>query len=845
MKKFRLESCFLCLVLLFGCLGDGFGTLSQVMAEEGPTNYEVVEVSASEHDGNVPENTIDDDLSTRWSAQGEGQWILFDLGEAKEVGYLGIAFHSGDIRRTIIDIEVSLNPNEGWTKVVDRKLSSGESVNLEAFDFADQEARYIRITAYGNSVNAWNSLTAVHVYAPYNGGPVVKKLGAVFPGPDPDAAPYSQPGLVQPDGTDYLPHIPNAVTGSTINVVDFGADPRDNAHDDLPAILQAIEAAKEGDEVYFPNGVYHLRSGMPNDGTSHIYLKDGVNLRGESQESVKLISHFDAKESPNSKVITAYGKKNILVSNITISSSFDGDYSVDPSINNPERGGPAYGIFIADYASKPSQHITIAHVTVEKFQRMGVRIEKSSKNIVEHSTFRKATDVGGGGAGYGISIQGIQGIHRLGHANDTYFNVVRNNSFEGPYMRHGTLVQNFAHNNLITNNLYTENIHDAIDLHGQGEYLNEISHNEIDGVPRGGIGVGNTGGTAPNSHSASGTGNYIHQNTLKNTRDGITVIMGSPDTVIENNTIVNTRTPANAKGIYLLNAPRTIVKDNKIINNSAPGFWAIVVAEDFGDRNNQNKGAGIPEDIVLLNNKIVNNRNGIKLEAGRNIILEKNKIINTKEIEFLSLLDDADDGEEEEELVGTVIHPSDDALVDIERPESNYGILHQDLIDNNEADKNYYRYFNIKRNGEGSKGRVGFYKFDFGVNQSIERATFSLTGKTGSNTESVNLAVYGILNNGWDEETLVWNNAPNLSASEVKVTDVGGTAIHLGTITIDTPVETSFSLNVGDFLKQYAGQGEVSFIVVDVEGQNGNVNIYSKEEANSTRWPQLFIETKE
>jgi parallel beta-helix repeat protein len=318
--------------------------------------------------------------------------------------------------------------------------------------------------------------------------------------------------------------------------------------------------------------------------------------------------------------------------------------------------------------------------------------------------------------------------------------------------------------------------------------------------------------------------------------------MGSPDTVIENNHIVNTGTPANAKGIYLLNAPRTIVKDNKIINNSAPGFWAIVVAEDFGDRNNQNKGAGIPEDIMISNNKIINNQNGIKLEAGRNITLEENKIVKTKEIDFLSLLDDAD---EEEELFGRILSPSDDALVDIERPESNYGILHQELIDNDEADKNYFRYFNIKRNSDGSKGRVGFYKFNFEERQSTERATFSLTGKTGSNTESVKLEVYGILNNDWNERALVWNNAPNLNQNKVEVTGVAETAFHLGTFIIDSPTEKRFTLNVSDFVKQHAGQGEVSFLVVDVEGQNGNVNIYSKEEANSNRWPQLFIETKE
>jgi hypothetical protein len=36
----------------------------------------VASVSASADDGNVPANTLDDNLGTRWSAKGDGQWIL-------------------------------------------------------------------------------------------------------------------------------------------------------------------------------------------------------------------------------------------------------------------------------------------------------------------------------------------------------------------------------------------------------------------------------------------------------------------------------------------------------------------------------------------------------------------------------------------------------------------------------------------------------------------------------------------------------------------------------------------------------------------------------------------------
>ncbi|SDM26745.1 DUF7594 domain-containing protein [Sediminibacillus halophilus] len=830
MKKSIALFSLICLSLWF-CLSARHGSLQ---AEESIFHYPVIDVTASVHDGNVPENTLDDNLSTRWSAQGIGQWIQYDLGSRQQLGYLGLGFYNGDIRSTTVDIELSIDGEE-WNKVVEQQESSGTSINLEAFDFADQEARFVRIIGYGNSRNDWNSITAAHIYPPNPDGPIVEELEAIDPGPVPDADPFTKAGLYYPDKTPYTPPSPHPVTGKTIHVTDFGADLRDNSNDDTLAINAAIQAAEPGDEVYFPNGTYNLKGTMENDFTSHIYLKDEVNLRGETKTGVLLISDFDMREVPNSKVMTAYGKKDLTISNLTITSTFDGNYSENPSENNPDRGGPAYGIFIADSAGQPSHHITVSNITIEKFQRMGVRIEKSNRNTVEHATFKNATDVGGGGAGYGVGIQGIQGIDRLGHANDTYFNVVKNSHFEGPYLRHGTLIQNYAHNNLVEHNTYQGVIHDAVDLHGQREYLNEIRHNHLDDIPRGGIGVGNTGGTPPNSHSASGSGNYIHHNTLKDTRDGIIVMMGSPGTVIENNKIMHTSTPPNAKGIYLLNAPGTLVKNNKIVNNNAEGFWGIFIAEDDGDTRNGGKGAGIPKNILVEKNKLIGNTNGIRVEAGKEITIKDNIIRRTAGEDYINLIGD--------ESISQALVPSDDALIDFEKPDVNYGVMDQDLIDTGDPDRNFYKYFNIKQNSAGSKGRMALYQFDLHDLEEIESAELQLTGKTGSNTSSVTLAVYGILNNEWQEDTITWRSAPNVGSEKVEITGIGDSAFYLGAITVDQSEPTLHELDVTAFVEEY-GTEAISFLVADIQGQNGNVNIYSKEETNETRSPALYITTK-
>src|SRR5881392_2088052 len=43
------------------------------------TAVPVVSVVASANDGNIPQNTLDNNLATRWSAYGDGQWIRAEV----------------------------------------------------------------------------------------------------------------------------------------------------------------------------------------------------------------------------------------------------------------------------------------------------------------------------------------------------------------------------------------------------------------------------------------------------------------------------------------------------------------------------------------------------------------------------------------------------------------------------------------------------------------------------------------------------------------------------------------------------------------------------------------------
>jgi hypothetical protein len=120
----------------------------------------VANVTASAaQDPNVPANTLDDDLGTRWSAQGKGQWIRYDLGAVYTVSHVAIAWYRGNDRIAVFDIEASRD-GEVWT-TVHTGTSSGLTSDLETYDVDDMPARFVRLVGFGNSSNTWNSITEV------------------------------------------------------------------------------------------------------------------------------------------------------------------------------------------------------------------------------------------------------------------------------------------------------------------------------------------------------------------------------------------------------------------------------------------------------------------------------------------------------------------------------------------------------------------------------------------------------------------------------------------------------------------------------------------------------------
>ena len=114
-------------------------------------------------EGNVAGNVFDNDLSNRWSGDGDGAFITLDLGQEYKVSFLKVGLYQGDERMSYFDI-LSSKDNLDYNEALIGISSELTSSPLVIYDFADTTARYIRVVGHGNSESTWNSYTEFEVW---------------------------------------------------------------------------------------------------------------------------------------------------------------------------------------------------------------------------------------------------------------------------------------------------------------------------------------------------------------------------------------------------------------------------------------------------------------------------------------------------------------------------------------------------------------------------------------------------------------------------------------------------------------------------------------------------------
>lgn len=155
-------------------------TISDVTA----VPYTIVSAVASHTPevANVAENTIDGSYSTKWAGTSLNE-IVWDLGEAKNLGFANISLLNGAKRQQYMELLVSEDGNN-WVSVYDG-ASSGNKETEEAFDLKNSYARYVKYINKGNSLgSSWVSITECCIYPPNPDGTIGTQEPEIY-GADP------------------------------------------------------------------------------------------------------------------------------------------------------------------------------------------------------------------------------------------------------------------------------------------------------------------------------------------------------------------------------------------------------------------------------------------------------------------------------------------------------------------------------------------------------------------------------------------------------------------------------------------------------------------------------------
>ncbi len=149
---------------------DASGPRVYSTLDNGCENLSQLRIKRVSDDGTAdpeypPERAIDHrfEPESRWSSKGSGKTITFDLALPHTLKEVGLAFFKGNERQSIFEVSASINGKD-FTPVVDRTESVGRTTAIERYDLDDLVAKYVRVTGYGNTQNAWNSLVEFQAY---------------------------------------------------------------------------------------------------------------------------------------------------------------------------------------------------------------------------------------------------------------------------------------------------------------------------------------------------------------------------------------------------------------------------------------------------------------------------------------------------------------------------------------------------------------------------------------------------------------------------------------------------------------------------------------------------------
>lgn len=127
------------------------------------TSIETSSYQASDN----PTNIIDGNTSTKWSSNGDNQWLLIKLADPFKISHIVLAFLDGQSYESYFDIFAS-NDNVIWDHILSGVASCKFSGKRQIFDFPDQfsneQYSYVKYIGHDNSLNSLNIISEFKVF---------------------------------------------------------------------------------------------------------------------------------------------------------------------------------------------------------------------------------------------------------------------------------------------------------------------------------------------------------------------------------------------------------------------------------------------------------------------------------------------------------------------------------------------------------------------------------------------------------------------------------------------------------------------------------------------------------
>lgn len=138
-----------------------FKRLSQKYTDD--TYYRIfsVEWSAENNSSETGLQAIDGNVDTLWSAEGMGQWLLFDLGAIEERPSVEVFWNKSDERQQYFDV-LGSNDKENWEYIIKDGASTGTAKSYEGYTFdGSPKYRYIKIEMFQTSTGTFNAIKEI------------------------------------------------------------------------------------------------------------------------------------------------------------------------------------------------------------------------------------------------------------------------------------------------------------------------------------------------------------------------------------------------------------------------------------------------------------------------------------------------------------------------------------------------------------------------------------------------------------------------------------------------------------------------------------------------------------